>query len=49
VLRAERDVVVVLSACPQDMVPINGPAMVPRDVEVELQSAESTGGDGLAR
>jgi len=49
VLRAERDVVVVLSACPQDMVPINGPAMVPRDVEVELQSAESTRGDGLAR
>jgi uncharacterized protein len=49
VLRAERDVVVVLSACPQDIVPINGPAMVPHDVDVELQSAKSTGGDGLAR
>jgi uncharacterized protein len=49
VLRAERDVVVVLSACPQDMVPINGPAMVPHEVGVELQSAEITGGHGLAR
>jgi uncharacterized protein len=45
VLRAERDVVVVLSACPQDIVPMNGPAAVPHDVEVEVQSAESTGGD----
>ena len=36
VLRAERDLIAVLSACPQDMVPINGPAMQPRDVEVEL-------------
>jgi uncharacterized protein YcgI (DUF1989 family) len=36
VLRAERDVIVVLSACPQDMVPINGPAMRPREVHVEL-------------
>jgi uncharacterized protein YcgI (DUF1989 family) len=44
VLRAERDVVVVLSGCPQDMVPINGPAMVPHDVGVELLSTESTGG-----
>lgn len=44
VLRAERDVIVVLSACPQDMVPINGPALLPNDVEVEIQSAESTGG-----
>ena len=35
-LRAERDVVVVLSACPQDMVPINGPAMQPADVHVEI-------------
>ena len=36
VLRAERDVIVVLSACPQDMVPINGPMMQPREVHVEL-------------
>jgi uncharacterized protein YcgI (DUF1989 family) len=36
VLRAERDLVVVLSACPQDIVPINGPALEPRDVGVEI-------------
>ena len=48
-LRAERDVVVVLSACPQDIVPINGPGLVPQDVEVELQSAEGTGAPGRAR
>ena len=36
VLRAERDVIVVLSACPQDMVPVNGPMMQPMDVHVEL-------------
>lgn len=36
VLRAERDLVAVLSTCPQDMVPINGPAMRPADVEVEV-------------
>jgi uncharacterized protein YcgI (DUF1989 family) len=36
VLRAERDLVVVLSACPQDIVPINGPALEPRDVGVEM-------------
>ena len=36
VLRAERELVVVLSACPQDIVPINGPALEPRDVGVEI-------------
>lgn len=36
VLRAERELVVVLSACPQDLVPINGPALEPRDVGVEI-------------
>lgn len=36
-LRAELDLLVVLSACPQDMIPINGPAMEPADVEVEVQ------------
>jgi uncharacterized protein len=35
-LRAEMDVVVILSACPQDMVPTNGAAMMPRAVEVEI-------------
>jgi len=36
VLRAERDLVVVMSACPQDIVPINGPALEPHDVGVEI-------------
>jgi uncharacterized protein YcgI (DUF1989 family) len=35
-LEALVDVVVVLSACPQDMVPINGAALTPTDVEVDL-------------
>lgn len=34
-LEAVRDVVVVLSACPQDLVPINGAAMRPTDIGVE--------------
>ena len=32
-LRAEMDCIIVMSACPQDLVPINGPDMKP----VELQ------------
>jgi uncharacterized protein YcgI (DUF1989 family) len=35
-LRAERDVIVVLSACPQDLVPINGTDCVPREVHYEI-------------
>ena len=35
-LRAEADVIVVFSACPQDMVPINGRDMVPRGVRYEI-------------
>jgi len=35
-LRAEADVVIVFSACPQDMVPINGREMMPRDVRYEV-------------
>ena len=34
-LEAVRDVVVVLSACPQDLVPINGAAMRPTDIGVD--------------
>ena len=34
-LRAEMDCIVVMSACPQDMMPINGPDM--RPVEVHFQ------------
>ena len=37
-LRAERDVIIVFSACPQDMVPINGRDMVPRDAHYEILS-----------
>lgn len=33
VLRAEMDCVVVLSACPQDMIPINGADQTPREVQ----------------
>lgn len=40
-LRAERDVVVVLSACPQDMVPINGLLQQPQPVCVELGRTEA--------
>lgn len=35
-LRAEMDCLVVFSACPQDMVPINGSACVPRDAGFEI-------------
>lgn len=37
-LLAQRDAIVVFSACPQDMVPINGRDMVPRDVHYEILS-----------
>ena len=30
------DIIICLSACPQDMVPTNGEDMMPRDVEVEV-------------
>jgi uncharacterized protein len=39
-LRAERDLVLVLSACPQDLAPTNGPG--PRDAHYELSEARST-------
>jgi uncharacterized protein YcgI (DUF1989 family) len=35
-LRAEMDCVVAFSACPQDMVPINGPAMTPMEAQFEI-------------
>jgi uncharacterized protein len=35
-LRAERDCVVVFSACPQDIVPINGVACRPAEAHVEI-------------
>ncbi|MBA0050963.1 urea carboxylase-associated family protein [Streptomyces sp. AJS327] len=38
-LRATEDVVVVASACPQDMAPTNGAAAVPADVEIRFGEA----------
>lgn len=37
-LRAEMDLLLVLSACPQDVTPINGSARTPRDIEVILHA-----------
>ncbi|MDN5787934.1 urea carboxylase-associated family protein [Pseudorhodobacter sp.] len=36
-LRAEMDVLLVLSACPQDITPINGADHTPRDIELEIR------------
>jgi uncharacterized protein YcgI (DUF1989 family) len=38
-LQAEMDLVVVFSACPQDVTPINGAARMPTDIELRLLSA----------
>jgi uncharacterized protein YcgI (DUF1989 family) len=38
-LRAERDLIVAFSACPQDIVPINGADCVPKDVHFEILPA----------
>jgi len=35
-LRAEMDCIVAFSACPQDMLPINGPAMRPTEAHFEI-------------
>lgn len=35
-LRAERAAVIVFSACPMDLIPINGPEQTPRDVALEM-------------
>lgn len=39
VLRADMDLVLVLSACPQDITPINGTARTPKDVAVSITDA----------
>ena len=36
VLRAEMDVVIVFSACPQDIVPVNGLALKPTEAHFEV-------------
>ena len=35
-LRAEMDLVIVFSACPQDILPINGVACCPTDAHFEI-------------
>jgi uncharacterized protein YcgI (DUF1989 family) len=37
VFRAEMDCLIALSACPVDMLPLNGPDCKPRDVEYLIQ------------
>lgn len=37
-LRADRDIVLVLSACPQDVTPINGTECTPRDIELHFSA-----------
>lgn len=37
VLRAEMDLVIVFSACPQDITPINGPELTPRDAHFRIE------------
>jgi uncharacterized protein len=36
-LRAEMDCIVAMSACPQDMIPINGEDMTPVEVEFAVE------------
>ncbi len=36
ILRAEMDCIVAFSACPQDMLPVNGPAMRPTEAHLEI-------------
>ncbi len=38
-LRAEMDLVVVFSACPQDITPIDGPELTPRDAHFRIEPA----------
>jgi len=44
--RAETDLVVVMSACPQDLTPVNGAAQRPADVHVRLHSDGGAEHDG---
>jgi uncharacterized protein YcgI (DUF1989 family) len=39
-LRAEMDLVIVFSACPQDLVPVNGRNCTPTDVHYEILTGE---------
>ena len=42
VLRAEMDLVIVFSACPQDITPINGPELTPRDAHFRIEPASES-------
>ncbi|MFD7551990.1 DUF1989 domain-containing protein [Streptomyces sp. NPDC059578] len=44
-LEALTDVIVVLSACPQDLVPVNGELLEPRDVEVRVEHPRAVAAD----
>ena len=39
ILRALMDVIVVLSSCPMDVTPINGPDKTPKPVQCEVLAA----------
>jgi uncharacterized protein len=39
-LRAETDLIVVMSACPQDLVPVNGRDQRPSEVHFRLLAAD---------
>lgn len=41
-LRAEMDLILVISACPQDVTPINGDARTPTDLHVDIWSGDAT-------
>ena len=42
ILRADRDIILVLSACPQDVTPINGPDCTPRDILLTFYGETAT-------
>lgn len=42
ILRAEMDILLVLSACPQDITPINGAGRAPQDIAVRLIESQPT-------
>ena len=43
-LRAEMDLIVAFSACPQDLVPVNGAACVPTDAHYRIDDAAPDAG-----
>jgi uncharacterized protein YcgI (DUF1989 family) len=42
ILRAEMDIIIVLSACPQDVTPINGNARTPQDIGLAILPAQGS-------